>query len=109
MTSAFLTLSKGQGHTTRSKVTDVEVSAFSECFMFLCFFVFRIYILKKALSEYDHYDIRPENLSKIALKMNEKMKDGIVQTHLFMSPRFAKHLLIHLVVFYLHSPGNYFW
>ena len=35
MTSAFLTLIKGQGHTTRSKVTDVEVSAFSECFL-LC-------------------------------------------------------------------------
>ena len=33
MTSAFLTLTKGQGHTTRSKVTDVEVSAFSECFL----------------------------------------------------------------------------
>ena len=30
MTSAFLTLTKGEGHTTRSKVTDVEVSAFSE-------------------------------------------------------------------------------
>ena len=37
MTSAFLTLTKGQGHATRSKVTDVEVSAFSECFLF--FFV----------------------------------------------------------------------
>ena len=33
MTSAFLTLTKGQGHTTTSKVTDVEVSAFSECFL----------------------------------------------------------------------------
>ena len=31
MTLAFLTLAKGQGHTTRSKVTDVEASAFSEC------------------------------------------------------------------------------
>ena len=29
MTSAFLTLTKGQGHTTGSNVTDVEVSAFS--------------------------------------------------------------------------------
>ena len=38
MTSAFLTLTKGQGHTTRSKVTDVEVSAFSECFLFFFFF-----------------------------------------------------------------------
>ena len=35
MTSAFLTLMKGQGHTTRSKVTDVEVSAFSECFLLM--------------------------------------------------------------------------
>ena len=35
MTSAFLTLMKGQGHTTRSNVTDVEVSAFSECFLFI--------------------------------------------------------------------------
>ena len=34
MTSAFLTLTKGQGHTTTSKVIDVEVSAFSECFLF---------------------------------------------------------------------------
>ena len=32
MTSAVLTLTKGQGHTISSKVTDVEVSAFSECF-----------------------------------------------------------------------------
>ena len=37
MTSAFLTFTKGQGHTTRSKVTDVEVSAFSECFLFTLF------------------------------------------------------------------------
>ena len=35
MTSAFLTLTKGEGHTTRSKVTYVEVSAFSECFLFI--------------------------------------------------------------------------
>ena len=32
MTSAFLTLTKGLGYTTRSKITDVEVSAFYECF-----------------------------------------------------------------------------
>ena len=38
MSSALLTLTKGQGHTTRSKVTDVEVSTFSECFLFLFFF-----------------------------------------------------------------------
>ena len=37
MTSAFLTLMKGQDHTTRSKVTDAEVSAFSECFLLLIF------------------------------------------------------------------------
>ena len=36
---AILTLMKGKGHTTRSKVTDVEVSAFSECFLF-CYFFF---------------------------------------------------------------------
>ena len=40
MTSAFLTLTKGQGHNSRSKVTDVEVSAFSECFLFLYPFSF---------------------------------------------------------------------
>ena len=34
ITLAFLTLTKGQGHTSRSKDTDVEVSAFSECFLF---------------------------------------------------------------------------
>ena len=34
MTSAFFTLTIGQGHTTWLKVTDVEVSAFSECFLF---------------------------------------------------------------------------
>ena len=34
MTSAFLTLKKGQGHTTGSNVTDVEVSACSEFFLF---------------------------------------------------------------------------
>ena len=34
MTSAFLTLRKGIGLITRSMVTDVEVSAFSECFFF---------------------------------------------------------------------------
>ena len=39
MTSAFLTLTKGQGHSTRSKVTDVEVSAFSECFLFVNLFI----------------------------------------------------------------------
>ena len=33
MTSGFLTLTKGQSHTTRSKITDVDVSAFSECFL----------------------------------------------------------------------------
>ena len=38
MTSAFLTLRKGHGQTTRSSVTDVEVSAFSECFLFVKFF-----------------------------------------------------------------------
>ena len=42
MTSAFLTLTKGQGHTTMSKVTDVEVSAFSE-FFFLFFLAFYLY------------------------------------------------------------------
>ena len=35
--SAFLTLTKGQGHNSRSKVIDVEVSAFSECFLFSMF------------------------------------------------------------------------
>ena len=35
MTSAFLTLKKGQGYTTRSKVT--KVSAFFGCFLFPCF------------------------------------------------------------------------
>ena len=34
MTSAFLTLTKGRSHTTRSNVKVVEVSAFSECFLF---------------------------------------------------------------------------
>ena len=29
-----LTLTLGQGHNSRSKVTDVEVSAISECFLF---------------------------------------------------------------------------
>ena len=37
MTSDFLTLKKGQGHTTSSKVTDMEVSAFSEFFLFFFF------------------------------------------------------------------------
>ena len=40
MTTAFLTLTTGQGHTTRSNVTAVEVSAFSECFLFSLFFFF---------------------------------------------------------------------
>ena len=31
--SLFLTLTYGQGHNSRSKVTDMEVSAFSECFL----------------------------------------------------------------------------
>ena len=35
MTSAFWILTKGQGHTIRSKITDVEMSAFSECFLFV--------------------------------------------------------------------------
>ena len=39
MTSAFLTLTICQGHTIRSKVTDVEVSAFSECFLFFSKFL----------------------------------------------------------------------
>ena len=42
MTSAFFTLTKGQGHTTMSNVTDVEVSAFSEWFLFIVIF-FQIY------------------------------------------------------------------
>ena len=33
MTCAFLTLTEGQGHTLRSKVTDVDVSAFNERFL----------------------------------------------------------------------------
>ena len=33
MTSVFLTLAKGQGHTSRPKAIDVEVSAFSDCFL----------------------------------------------------------------------------
>ena len=33
-------LTQGQGHNWRSKVTDVEVSAFSECFLFHFFFFF---------------------------------------------------------------------
>ena len=40
MTSAFFTLRKGQGHTTRSNVTDVEVSAFTECFLFFHIFFY---------------------------------------------------------------------
>ena len=35
MTSAFLSLTKGQSHTAKPKVTDMEVSALSECFLFL--------------------------------------------------------------------------
>ena len=46
MTAASLTLTKGQGHTTRSKVTDVEVSAFSKCFLFCPFFNFQALIAK---------------------------------------------------------------
>ena len=38
--TAFLTLTQGQGHNSRSKVTYVEVSAFSECFLFCFFFCF---------------------------------------------------------------------
>ena len=33
-----LTLTKGQGHTKRSKITDMDVSAFSECFLFDVYF-----------------------------------------------------------------------
>ena len=43
MTSAFLTLTKGQDHTTRSKVKDVEVSAFSECFLSILFYSILFY------------------------------------------------------------------
>ena len=39
MTSAFLTLTIDQGHITRSKVTDVDVSAFSECFLLFIFLI----------------------------------------------------------------------
>ena len=42
MTSAFLTLTKDQGHSTSSKVTDVEISALSECFLFV---IFRVNLL----------------------------------------------------------------
>ena len=41
ITLAFLTLTKRQGHTWRSNITDVEESAFSECFLFAIFSVFR--------------------------------------------------------------------
>ena len=40
MTSAFLTLTKGNDYTTNSKVTDVEVSVFSEYFLFLVKYTF---------------------------------------------------------------------
>ena len=43
ITSAVLTLRKGQGHTTRSNVTDVEVSAFFECFLFFVWFFLNTY------------------------------------------------------------------
>ena len=44
MTPAFLTLTKGQGHTTRSKITDVEVSAFSECFLLSLCALFSLFV-----------------------------------------------------------------
>ena len=47
MTLAFLTLTKGQDHTTRSKVTDMEVFAFSECFLLSFFFSFSFSLIMK--------------------------------------------------------------
>ena len=44
MSLSFLTLMKGQGHTTKSKVTDVEGSEFFECFLFCRFFSSNKYI-----------------------------------------------------------------
>ena len=42
MAKAFLTLKYCQDHTSRSKVTDVEMSAFPECFLFYLFQVFAL-------------------------------------------------------------------
>ena len=62
MTSAFLTLTTGQGHTTRSNFTDVEVSAFSECFLFwLWFFFLFLFSLHWILS----YDIKLKYLRSL--------------------------------------------
>ena len=44
MTSFFLTLMESQSHTSRSKVTDVEVSTFSGCFLFCFLFVFLYFV-----------------------------------------------------------------
>ena len=63
MTSAFLTLTKGQGH-TRSKVTDVELSAFSECFFF--FFSFFILIIWAIVNIIVYIGTRmPEQLTRM--------------------------------------------
>ena len=40
MASAFLTLRQSQSHTSRSNVTDVEVSALSECLLLLLLLLF---------------------------------------------------------------------
>ena len=63
MTEAFLALTKGQGHTTKSNVTDMEVSAFSEWFLFYSF------NLQKGLStvsynwkETDHSSCSPRDM-----------------------------------------------
>ena len=59
MRSAFLTLTKGQGHIARSKVTDVEVSAFSECFLVIYYFVFILSRLRRIFLYSHEPTIRP--------------------------------------------------
>ena len=68
MTSAFLTLTKDQGHTTRSKVTDVEVSAFSKCFLFIIIILFFFQHIAKVVTSLekgtDDKTNEPENERK---------------------------------------------
>ena len=52
MTWAYLTLTLGQGHNSRLKVTDVKVSVFSECFLFVIIFCFIFVFVQEPRRKY---------------------------------------------------------
>ena len=92
MISAFLTLTKGQGSTTRSKVTDVEMSAFSECFLLIYLLIFEA--LK--LNSMYNYVILSEWFSDLKINCVDLLSKDFVDKYVWWWPTFnGSYKLLH--------------